>query len=180
MSRKLHSPAVLTPKKVSPRSTQCVPGRVATKNSLEVLSQKATSRSMQESNHHPSKTQPAPPPLYTPIVKQKAMQKGRESKHRIWGKEQRALYLLRIRPPLMNVPREANWSLGAVGEQTRTCPYGEMRLSSPAFSLSIYCLSCLFHDILYYFNTMYRVSVIILYYGQQMHNYFTNYKSFNV
>jgi len=26
-----------------------------------------------------------------------------------------------------------------------------------------------------YFNTLYRVSFIILYYGQQMHNYFTNY-----
>jgi len=26
-----------------------------------------------------------------------------------------------------------------------------------------------------YFNTMYRASCIILYYDQQMHNYFTNY-----
>ena len=27
----------------------------------------------------------------------------------------------------------------------------------------------------YYFNTMYRAYFIILYYDQQMHNYFTNY-----
>ena len=91
------------------------------------------------------------------------------------GKAQRYFYLLRIGPPLINVHRETNWSLEAVGKQKRTCPYVEMRLTSLAFSLSIYSLSCLFHSTIHYFNPRTVHLFMILYSDQQMHNYFINY-----